>query len=150
MAGLMGSAKWAGGIIKNVIKPALGTGIKTVSEGLVTGGKALKGSKFAKNAHNISFQKIKQDINQTLVGKAAHSKISGYGMKLGLGLVKFPMKHPIISSVPVFVAGGIAGTAKAFVGGDQSTSNISRQGIKGNHLGTDGLTLSLSKTRHRR
>lgn len=85
------------------------------------------------------------------LGQASYATIAGkigFGMmKPFIGAAKVALKHPFATGIPLGMA---TGAARHIVNqADQRTQHLREQGMDPNNLGTDGLTLSLSRLRHR-
>lgn len=142
--------------IKSAYKTAMTEGglknrTKSISEGI-------------KKVSSMSGSEFRQRLDNTVLGKTINlgSKVSNAAGRSGPGrAAKFIGKTgrsafgkiPVTKiAVPVMFAGGVAyGGASASMDrlNQRSANTMSGAGMNPNNLGTDGLTLALSRRRHR-
>ncbi len=88
----------------------------------------------------------------TFLKTAPPTAVPYWAGRVGLSMAGGILKHPKVAFTAGIGMGVMGGTAKAILSSDERTQsmNPNKKGMPHNNLSSDGLTLSLSKTRHRR
>lgn len=107
---------------------------KTI-EMMTNAGKSIRRSKVARGAHNVGSAAVK------MTAPLGHA---------GVGIARIGLRNPFKMGLAAGAGWGILGAASRQIQeADRMTQYRGKNGMAHNHLGTDGLTLSLSKMRHR-
>jgi hypothetical protein len=114
------------------------------SERSTLAGKVLTGSRGVKKSISSGFSSVKNSG----FGRFAAPKLNKVGGLIGKGWEKTPAGPILLGTA--FTAGIAYGAGNAMLRKlDERNQRASGRGMSANNLGTDGLTLALSKRRHR-
>ena len=142
------------------IRGAFATGAKSAKEnvaGMRAQGmpldEALKATKESSRAYRAGSKMFQYGQSAKATNSGAWKAVKGLGWamslpaKMGMGVAKTALRHPKTTGLALGATAGMGSRLAAIA--DERTSNLRRPGMKANNLGTDGLTLSLHKSRHR-